>query len=141
MINSPAATKNTSRKKGIQHTFIIMHQKSICLPSKPSPGRKMAYTPTREKRPYVYFRPGRRQIYLPGKIPAKSRYGAAIIIIIGSFFIFSPLYFLCVPDVWQNTALHGFSVFLQISGCGYAPSGKGYDNGNQVAVINRIKRR
>ena len=69
MINSPAATKNTSRKKGIQHTFIIMHQKSICLPSKPSPGRKRAYTPTREKRPYVYFRPGRRQIYLPGKIP------------------------------------------------------------------------
>lgn len=89
MINSPAATKNTSRKKGIQHTFIIVHQKSICLPSKPSPGRKMAYTPPRKSARMYIFAPAAGRFTCPEKYRPKSRYGAAIIIIIGSFFIFS----------------------------------------------------
>ncbi len=70
MINSPAATKNTSRKKGIQHTFIIIHQKKYLSAVKAQPRQEKG----------VYPHPGKAPVYIfsprpPADLPARKNTG------------------------------------------------------------------
>ena len=124
--------------KGDTPVFYRHTQKIFFCRQNPPPTGK-GRTPPPGKSPYGIFSPRPPAVLSAREIPPQKPLRRGNYHNRRQFFIF--FFACCSPDVWQNRSLHGFSVFLQVSGRGYAPSRKCYDNGNHIAVINRTKRR